>query len=811
MADIYVFDQNCDDFTNFGLVGALTPISCFFEEEANGLSEITLEHPIDAIGRYTALKCNNIIMADVPVRTTPEIDGTSIVTSVEQWTVRASNTITKAQRTLYKKASGGKKIKVLPAGTTVTVTKKSDEGRYKVKTRYGTGWVSPVALEYYTNQTIADNSQSIETVQPAWTVKPQLFRIYNVEKGIMGLTVMARHITYDLLYNLTTYKNTGAVSCNVALSAIMDGCIAEHEFDAYTNLATIRTGINWTRKNPIDALLNPETGLAALYGASLVRDNWELYVLHDPGINRGVTVEYGKNMVGIKYTESFDSVVTRIIPVGETKDGDDLLLSDAVKWIDSPNINKYPIVYAQELICENCKVGTGGVTASIARARMKEQAQAIFDNGGDLPAVEMSVDFINLGDTAEYVQYKDLERLFLWDYVTIRHKLHGIDVTSRIVKIEWDCMLGRMRNMEIGSVGKTLANSGITTWQIPVGFSGSKIASGTIGNAALQTDIISARHIQSDSISTDALQAGAVTSEKIKAGSITAEQLAADAISADMVEAGALEAVTAKIEKLTSESIETDRLAAALAAFTVVSAGTASFDMATVQHLLSEALILQDGIADSMMITNLAITSANILNATLGELVIRGEDGLHYRIMIGSDGAIRAEAASVTDDEASAGVTAGGKQIVETAINVQDLNAENIRGQSAIISEIFTDALTAGKITAAEAMLATATIPSLYATTITALGNTLDLSANDSITMSVGGKGLGKLMRLDEDGVHVGEYGTTSEVLIDKSAVSVVQNGRKYSQFASNYAQFGDYQMRRSADGGIVFKIKGGR
>ena len=804
MHSIYVYDSNCNDFTNFGLVGALTPTSCIFEEEANGLSEITLEHPIDEFGRYTALRCNNIIVAEVPVRTTPEIDGVGIVTSVEQWVVRASNTITNAQRTLYKKASGGTKIKVLPAGTSVTVTKKSDEGRYKVKTRYGTGWVDPVALEYSTDQIIADNSQSIETVQPAWTVKPQLFRIYNVEKGIAGLTVMARHITYDLLYNLTTFKKTGAVTCKDALSSIMDKCVSGHEFEAYTNLTTVRTGVNWTRKNPIDALLNPETGLTALYSASLVRDNWEMYVLHDPGLNRGVTVEYGKNMIGIKYTESFDSVVTRIIPVGETKDGDDLLLSGDVQWVDSPHINDYPVVYAQELICENCKVGTDDVTASIARARMREQAQAIFDNGGDLPTVEISVDFINLGDTAEYAQYKDLERLFLWDYVTVRHKKHGIDITSRIVKIEWDCMLGRMVNMELGSVGKTLANTGITTWQIPVGFSGSKIASGTIGNAALQTDIIAARHIQSKSISTEALQAGVVTAEKLAANSVTAEKLAAGVIDAEVINA-----TTAHINEIVAGNITSDRLYSALASFVVLAAGTASFDTAAIKNLLSEALILNEGIADSMYITNLAITSANILNATLGELVIKGEDGLYYRIMVGSDGAIRTEAASVTEEEASAGVTAGGNQIVETAINVQDLNAETIRSQSAIIEEIFTDALTAGKITAAEAMLATATIPTLYATTITALGNTLDLSANDSITLSAGGKGLSKLLRLDDDGVHVGEYGNTSEVLIDKSTVSVVQNGRRYSQFASNYAQFGEYQMRKSADGGIVFKIKG--
>ena len=107
ISNIYVYASDCEDFTNFGLVGALTPASCVFEEEANGLSEITMEHPIDALGKYTQLACNNILMVEVPVRTTPEIYNNQIVTSVEQWIVRPANTITKAQRTLYKKDRRG--------------------------------------------------------------------------------------------------------------------------------------------------------------------------------------------------------------------------------------------------------------------------------------------------------------------------------------------------------------------------------------------------------------------------------------------------------------------------------------------------------------------------------------------------------------------------------------------------------------------------------------------------------------------------------------------------------------------------------
>lgn len=769
MADVYVYSADCEDFTNFGLVGALTPTSCVFEEEANGLSEITMEHPIDDWGRYTQLVTNNILMVEVPVRTTPEIDANGgIVTQVEQAVVKDASTITKAQRTLYKKASGSRKIKVVPGGTEVTVVKRPDEGRYKVKCKYGTGWMSSAGLEITAVVTIADNSQSIESVQPAWTVKPQLFRIYKVEKDMLGLTISARHISYDLLYNLTTYKNTGEVTCKDALAGIVGNCVAPHEFDAYTNLLNVRTGVDWTRTNPIDAILNPETGLTALYGASLVRDNWELYVLHDPGLNRGVTVEYGKNMTGIKYTESFEEVVTRIIPVGETKDGDPLLLEGAEPWVDSPRIGDYPIVYAQELKCEDCKVGTNKVTTAIARARMKEQAQAVFENGGDQPVVEMSVDFVNLGDTAEYAQFKNLERLFLWDYVLVRHKLHDIDVTSRIVSIKWNCMLDRMEGMEIGSVGKTLANSGITTWQIPVGFSGNKIASGSIGNGALQGDIISSRHIQAESINAEKIQAGAITADRLDAGT---------------VKTYIIDAVQAKINDIVANKITTDELFAAILEAVKLSAETGEFTFAEIKNLLANTLFVETTIGQKVQITNLSVSEANIVSLSVGDLLIRDETGKMVRLYVDAEGNV------VTGDPIEDGTLSGAK-IIESSITTKQLNTEEIFAENGTVMNLIAGSITANK----------AFIGEIVTTTIGNLQGYLELYVQKDE--------LETYLRLMTDGVHVGNSESSSEVVVTPESVDVRMNGATYSQFASNYVQFGNYQLRQSADGGLVFKLK---
>lgn len=56
------------------------------------------------------------------------------------------------------------------------------------------------------------------------------------------------------------------------------------------------------------------------------------------------------------------------------------------------------------------------------------------------------------------------------------------------------------------------------------------------------------------------------------------------------------------------------------------------------------------------------------------------------------------------------------------------------------------------------------------------------------------------------DGLHVQAEGSGTEVVIDSNSVDIRVGGVPFSSFGSNYVEFGDYQMRRTADGGLAFK-----
>jgi hypothetical protein len=67
---------------------------------------------------------------------------------------------------------------------------------------------------------------------------------------------------------------------------------------------------------------------------------------------------------------------------------------------------------------------------------------------------------------------------------------------------------------------------------------------------------------------------------------------------------------------------------------------------------------------------------------------------------------------------------------------------------------------------------------------------------------------LHRYVRITDRGLHVGAVGKTGEVLIDENSVDVVLNGTAYSSFAANYVEFGNYQLRKTADGGLAFKMR---
>lgn len=795
MTGFPIYAPHETDFSNNGL-GLLLPIECAVEEEAAGKYELTLTHPITDDLRWAQIQNGCIIKANVPVRESPfyeyDEDGTGAVTR-EIYRVNVNTRLhlrqkpTTSAKILGKYRNGVEVIKLADAGSANGYT------WFKVSLRKGgaSGYMASEYLQYVSSisQTIPSNQPKDQRVIKLTQSREQLFRIESVEQDTEAGTVTAKasHVFYDLKGNVL---NAAYEPKNVPASTVVNNVSThlsqpDHGFDFHADKLTARVSGDYGFKNMVEILLDPDEGVAAQAKAMLVRDNFDVFLLPDAVRDMGVTVRRGKNLVGVTVTNDASGIVTRVIPVGKNKDGDPLYLS-GTRWVDSPHIGDYPVIMAQKIDYDVSSGSDEFKTDAAARSELKRLAALEFsENGLDMPTYGMDVDFVMLQDVREYANYAGLQAVFLYDTVTVIDEMIGVSAKVRVTGYKWDCIAEQYNRVTLGELQDL--NRTVYSYNLPTaGISGAKIMPGSadgniLRNLSVQYAKMSLATIEK--LTADSLTAIEAHIHELVAGSVTTDQLYADLAAIAIAELttaniqnanidwAEIKNLTAEIARITEAEIKTATITAAqiqdlnatvasiadariqnatitaaqiqdlnaiVAEIVYVMAGSANFDLATVKNLLSNALVLEEGLAGSMMITNLAVTSANLLNATVGKLVIKGEDGNYYAVMVGSDGVIHTQPVEVTEDEIAAGETEGGMQIVEETINAQSINGQTIKAQEALFNTVLTAALNAGKITANDAMLASATIPMLYATAIKALGNTLDISANESIQLIVG-------------------------------------------------------------------------
>lgn len=288
----------------------------------------------------------------------------------------------------------------------------------------------------------------------------QPFRIYYVKPSMKEISVNARHIFYDLLDNqCEPISHSGtATAALTALQAVF-AYPMPFSFDTDISLTgTLTTG----RMNPVQALLSDDdeaTSFVKGYGGELLRDGFRVSVKAALGQDRGVSIRYGKNLVGLEVTEDESEVKTRIVCYGK----------NGSVTLDSPHLGDYiyPKIYTLE--DENKTL-----------SEVQEEAQALLDGGCDIPSINIKVDFVALEKTVEYREYAVLEEVFLGDMVTVTNTKMGFRKRAKVISYEWDCLLEQYNDVELGDFIPTLAASVTSGVK-----SGSLASSAAVGTAAV--------------------------------------------------------------------------------------------------------------------------------------------------------------------------------------------------------------------------------------------------------------------------------------------------------------------------------------
>ena len=795
---MYVYHHNCTDFTTNGIAGDLMPITADYEEEKNGKISLKIQLIYDIYKKWKSCKPGNYIKCAVPVRVPPVIEEDGYTDSVKKGELSLEST------PVY--AWGNCIIASVPNTADVTIigqlgTRKKaiftwqQNGRQKQVT----GYIDSTAVTEGTTVVIPQAINGLESTQEAIREKDQLFVIRTVSENINTVTVTCEHVFYELYDNYTTWNPTGeTVTGADACRGIMDNLLYEDQrFHIYSNgTETVpASDLDYQRKNAVDSLLNPQNGVCTAFDLTMIRDNFDIYCVTGSGSDRGFVVEYSKNMLSVQRTEDTSNVITRVIPFGYDEEDNIVWLNTGS--VDSPNIGNYAAPMIQ-VLDTHLKIGQDGVTSENIHEKMQVLAERRFlIDHADEPDITMTVDFLSMGDTEEYKQYRGLDKVYLGDIIAVHDTERDYNYSAQVIAVKYDAVAKRLSSIKIGSLKKWSGVRKVASWQIPE-ITGANIRYGSVQGSNIASNAIDWRHISegaasqittnsliaakaqihdliagsitADDIATGSLTArvissGAITSDKIDANAVTASKIAANAITSDKIEANAITSekinagaiVSAKIaanaitaDKLDANAVTAEKIAAnairashisttdvdainarlGIADIARAEIGAADINYLQVKDLNAQSAyfgqaVIQEGLANKLFIPRLSVVYAQMVAATISDLVIQATNDQFYRLDVDMSGNVTATRVTPSAQEIEQGHTSDGRTIyLGTDIVAEDLNTTNIYASHALMDEITANIINVDQLFAREA-------------TISKI-NAMDLSSNTYIRSTIG-------------------------------------------------------------------------
>ena len=284
--------------------------------------------------------------------------------------------------------------------------------------------------------------RSIIYAKPNPVDDPQPFRVYRISKPINGLvTVYAYHISYDLTgIPVSPYT---AASVQAALAGFSTNAVATNPFTFWSDMTS--SG-DFTVKSPASIRSLLPTVLK-VYGGEYKYDKYTVRLYQQRGVNRGVTIRYGKNLTDLKQDENCSNVYTGVYAYYSDGNG---IVETSPKVTPAPGTYDYTRVLPLDLTAEFKEAPT-------AEALRTAAEQYMSDHNIGVPEVSLNVSFVQLEQTQEYKDLALLERVELCDTVTVIFERLGVNATAQVTSTVYNVLTDAYDSVTIGNVRKNVA------------------------------------------------------------------------------------------------------------------------------------------------------------------------------------------------------------------------------------------------------------------------------------------------------------------------------------------------------------------
>ena len=284
--------------------------------------------------------------------------------------------------------------------------------------------------------------RSIILAKPNPVDLAQPFRVYRISKPINGLiTVYAYHISYDLTgIPVSPYS---AASVQAALAGFSTHAAVTNPFTFWSDMTA--SG-DFTVKSPASIRSLLPTMLET-YGGEYKYDKYTVRLYQQRGVNRGVTIRYGKNLTDLKQDENCSNVYTGVYAYCTEGDG---IIETNPRILPSPGTYDYTRILPLNLTAEFKDAPT-------AEALKAAAEQYMTDHNIGVPEVSLNVSFVQLEQTQEYKDVALLERVELCDTVTVIFERLGVNATAQVTSTVYNVLIDAYDSVTIGDVRKNVA------------------------------------------------------------------------------------------------------------------------------------------------------------------------------------------------------------------------------------------------------------------------------------------------------------------------------------------------------------------
>ena len=295
--------------------------------------------------------------------------------------------------------------------------------------------------EIKTRNIILASPNPVENTQP--------FRIYRITKPINGIiTIYGEHISYDLSGIPVSPFTAGSAA--EAISKLQSNAAIESPFTFWTDKETVAT-MSVVAPASTRSLLGGQQGsVLDVYGGEYQFDRYTVRLYNQRGMNRGVSIRYGKNLTSLEQDENISSVYTGVYPYW--MDADNNLVTLPEKILNAPGTYNFTRIMALDLSQEFESAPTEEQLRNRANTYMTA-------NNIGVPKVSLDVSFIQLEQTEEYKNIALLERVELCDTVNVEFPELGVSATAKCVKTVYDVLQERYTSVELGEARTNIADT----------------------------------------------------------------------------------------------------------------------------------------------------------------------------------------------------------------------------------------------------------------------------------------------------------------------------------------------------------------